>query len=687
MKLRVATSLLLLPVLMGSTCSKVPLHDVEAQFLVADASWFEEEQTLFLFWRVEAQQGLGDPSVVEITYATDTERVDWTPVEDLPTVHSHLPVDCGSNALCGSTSLHVSLEPREVDIRLRYHREGELALQADAIFNVVGPGPPSRSRSLIVYGVFDETNQQIQWRGRHVFPTLRNQEATDLGLRRWFSVQDFRYGTAELATSSNRYGYGADCPEDFVPTELGPVETDQRAVFHPDTLPIEASPRSVVCAESTVTDALGPFTTTALAQKNPEVRTAFPLLRSPVYEAAPVKFMLEPCDRTISTEHEQMQRQRLQLEGVPVYCTDDWRDEDWSNTLAVALTEAVEEQRVEGEDMVLVIGLHRDESGLAEAVEQALLQVVPAERHRSSPRLAGAFVFDSDTRGLEEAELGQTTLWCPASTDTSDMPDASSRTCATIADMPDIDLGPFSFGMLQILPNRKQYLDFLDDYGVSQAGEVTSLHYLTPEFAATSEHVDLGDFGVVTFLNQESISADADDAFSYCVQEELSPVVLSSDLLSDPEIIQALLQYCAMGKLPEEMCAYLAMGMVPLSSLPEWHNLALESRYDLGLYWDFPFLVRMEYRAVLAGSATAFGLSVPFGFGSPAEGYYGSYYWLADEFSLDPMLSQCRRFCDHPTFDSAGAYHVNQSFREAYAADCYVPLFPQPGDGGWPIDP
>ena len=28
---------------------------------------------------------------------------------------------------------------------------------------------------------------------------------------------------------------------------------------------------------------------------------------------------------------------------------------------------------------------------------------------------------------------------------------------------------------------------------------------------------------------------------------------------------------------------------------------------------------------------------------------------LADEFSLDPMLSQCRRFCDHPTFDSAGA--------------------------------
>ncbi len=687
MILRLASALLLGSTLLGSTCSKVPLVDVEAAFLVSDAAWFDEEDTLFIFWEVEAQQGLGEPSVVEITYATDTERVDWTPVEALPTVHTHVPVDCGPNALCGSTSLRVSLEPREVDIRLRYHREGDLALEADTIFNVVGPGPASRSRSLIVYGVFDEANQQIQWRARHSFPTRRNQEATDLGLRRWFSVADMRYGSQELAGPSNRYGYGEECPSWFAQTELGPVETETRAVFHPQPLPLEASEHSVVCAAATVTDALGTYTTAAVAQKNPEVRAAFPLLRSPVYEATPVPFMLAPCERVISQEHEAMQRQRLQLEDVPTYCTDDWRSPGWSDALAVALTEAVEAERPEGEDMVLVVGLHRDESGLAEAVEEALVQVVPDERHRTSPRLAGAFVFDSNTRGLEAPELAASTLWCPASVDTSDLPDASSRTCATQPDLPDIELGPFSFGMLQILPNRKQYLGFLDTYGQSQSGQVTRLRYLTPEFAATSEHLDLGEFGVVTFLNHESIGADADDAFSYCVQEQPPPVVLGSELLSDPVVIEALLQYCAMGKLPEEICATVGLGLIPLEALPQWHNLTGETTYDVGLYWDFPFLLRMEYRAVLAGSATAFGLSVPFGFGTPAEGYFGSYYWLADEFALDPTLTQCRRFCDHPTFDSAGVYHVSDSFRVAYAADCYLPAYPRPGDGGWPLDP
>ena len=33
------------------------------------------------------------------------------------------------------------------------------------------------NRSLQVYGVFDETNSWVQWRGRHFFPTVRNQEA------------------------------------------------------------------------------------------------------------------------------------------------------------------------------------------------------------------------------------------------------------------------------------------------------------------------------------------------------------------------------------------------------------------------------------------------------------------------------------------------------------------------------
>ena len=55
--------------------------------------------------------------------------------------------------------------------------------------------------------------------------------------------------------------------------------------------------------------------------------------------------------------------------------------------------------------------------------------------------------------------------------------------------------------------------------------------------------------------------------------------------------------------------------------------------------------------------------------------------------SLENLLTQCRRFCDHPTFDSAGVYHVTDPFRTTYAQACYLPDYPALGDSGFPSDP
>ncbi|MBN2801260.1 MAG: hypothetical protein JXX28_19120 [Deltaproteobacteria bacterium] len=676
--------LALAALLLGTSCSKVPISDVQAGFALADASWFAEEETLFLFYQVEAEQGLGEPSVVEVRYTTDQGGLDWTPITELPTVHTHLPVDCGPNTLCGSASLAVPLEPREVALRLRYHRDGALALNAATVFNAVGEGPAYTHRSLTLYGVFDEENQRIQWRGRHRFPTIRNEQAEALGLRREFWVEGVRYGDATLSTPRNPYGYDAACPDAFSDAGLSSVHTDARAVFHAQDLPLDAADASIACGEATVTDALGTFTAGAVARKNPEVRAAFPVLRSPIAEARPIQFMLGPCDDEFSEEHEAMQRQRLQLGGVPTWCIDDWQTPGFVEALEVALSGAVEAARPAGEDMVLVIGLHQDEPGVTAAVEEALARVVPAERHRSTPRLVGAFVFDSATHGIALPELSPVTLWCPAKSTGSD---TSSQTCPTMPDLLNLDLGPFTFDLLPILPSRTKYLEFLETYSVSQGGEVTALHYLAPEFATTSEHIDLGEYGVVTFLNGETFPADADDAFSYCERGDTGPIVVRSRLMRDPEVQEALSEACWEGQVPDSLCGWLGAGMLPISSLPDWHNILREDSYELGLFWEFPFLLRMEYRMVIAGSATAFGLTVPFGVGSPAESYYGSAQWAQESFSLDQALSQCRRFCDHPTFDSAGVYHVLDPFRTTYANACYGPDYPVPGDSGFPVDP
>ena len=163
-------------------------------------------------------------------------------------------------------------------------------------------------------------------------------------------------------------------------------------------------------------------------------------------------------------------------------------------------------------------------------------------------------------------------------------------------------LGPFSFSSLPILAPRDQYLDFIGTYSEAQAGQTTGLQFLTPEFATTSEHFDYGEYGVVTFLNEENFSADEDDAFSYCVPDTFQIYAFRTPFLQDGggDLLQEL---CKEGKLPDELCELAALGLLPIELLPDWHNQFGEDRYELGLFWDFPFLARMEYETVNAGSS------------------------------------------------------------------------------------
>ena len=692
----------------GISC-KVPIINIEASFSLADSAWFAEEETLFIFYRVKAQQGLGDPSIIEITYSTDDERIRWTEISELTKVHTHIPVNCGIQALCGSTSIHVSKEPREVAIRLRYNRDGELSLNSQTVLNVVSFGPAHSNRSFIVYGTFDETNQYIQWRGRHQFPTLRNHEVEDLGLKRNFTIEKQRYGTAQLASIENPYGYGSNCPSQFILADFSAVTTNERAIFNTDALPIQASDTSSVCSLATVKDATGLFKTTALAQKNPEVRAAFPVLRSPINDATPIRFFLAPCEQNISNIHKNMQKQRLLFTNENTYCIDDWQEDDFLPNLVEEFRNNIETERPNGNDMVLVIGLHHDESeDLALVIEEALNQVVPGERDRSTPRLVGAFVFDSNSRAMDSNELRRLTLWCPSviledgfdfpktnsenfeentnifnqqrnffaensvnsvnsknePTNIESLIDASIRTCAVAPDNMNLELSAFSFGILPILPSRKLYLDFIDTYSESQTGKVKTLSFRAPEFTPTTDNIDLDGMAIATFLNNELISADPLDAFSYCAQAESAFFVFRSEFTSQ-----------------------IGQEVIPIEYLPEWHNNAKENTYYLGIAWDFPFLLRMKYEAVVAGSISAFSLSVPFGISSTEVNYYGTEMWTQSDFSLKKILTQCTRFCDHPTFDSAGVYNVTKDFRTYYLNTCYNPKYPQLSDSGFPYDP
>lgn len=661
-------------------CTKIPITDIGARFDRADAAWFADEETLFFFYEVAAEQGLSDASVVEITYRTDDFEQPWASASELELVHEHVAVDCGFKRLCGSLSLHVPIEPRDVQLRLRYHVDGALALGAPTAYNVVGSGPPHSNRSFLVYGVFTGDNRRVQWRGRHRFPTVRNEEAQALGLRRAFEIDEQRYGTAPFDFDGNPYGYAAGCPAEFVGAGLAAVETSDRAVFDTANLPEDAATAAQVCARAMVYEPRAPFVTTAIAQKNPEVEPAFPLLRSPVNAATPVKFHLAPCDRTISEKHDAMQRQRILYDG-PTRCTDDWQREGFADQLLAEFRDAVEATRPAGDDMVLVVGLDRDDPRVADLVEEVLARLLPTERNRSTPRLAGAFVFDSEIRDIRDEALRRLVLWCPAREPRDDDPDIdpSQVSCAIAADNLNLTLGPFALSSIPILASRSRYLDFINRYSEGQAGRMKSLDFLVPEFTPTTDNTEV-EQGVATFFNGEVISAEEPHVFSYCASDSFQPFVFRSAISRSDELD------CP-SRLPGGFCLPEPQDFLPIELLPEWHEFFHESTYELGLIWDFPWLLRATYEVVIAASASAFGLSVPFGFGSDQIDDLGTAFWKSETFSLAETLLQCKRFCDHPTFDSAGIYNVTATFRRTYQKACYRPSFPTPGDSSFPSDP
>ena len=227
-------------------------------------------------------------------------------------------------------------------------------------------------------------------------------------------------------------------------------------------------------------------------------------------------------------------------------------------------------------------------------------------------------------------------------------------------EIPDIPLGPFRFNQIPILASRAQYLRFIGKYSEAQAGRMTALSFRAPEHTPLSSNIPIGDFGTATFYNNELLTAEPGDVFSYCPSADQKRIVFQAPPTSTPQT---------------------------LDKLPDLHRATPRSSYALGLLWDFPFLLKANYETQIAGAVTVSSFSVPFGIVSSREATWASALWESDEVPVGDILAQCTRFCDHPTFDTSATYNVQALFQDAYRTQCYRPVFPRPGDGGFPHDP
>jgi hypothetical protein len=449
-------------------------------------------------------------------------------------------------------------------------------------------------------------------------------------------------------------------------------------------------------------------------------------LRSPAADAAQLKFFIEPCGKTLSAAHKDMQRQRLLMEGVAPFCSDSVAIESLASVLANQFRQAVQMQRPFGDDMVLVVGVHREETPeVATAVESAIALVLAPEKNLGTPRLAGAFVFDSFGRSLDVLANVNHILWCPGVVSETSIIDPALA-CVVIPDF-DLSLGPFRIGGLPIFAPRDDYLTFIDRFSRAQEGRMRALTFRVPRRTSVSETLLLEPFGAATFFNDEVVTAPLDAAFSFCPGAGAERIVFRPDGLLTDSVLDDFVEACrqpdaiespnapepddggsgpardagltdggpggdpgdglGFGEGQEDLCEIVNQGILPVSLLPEFHDEVGSGTYRLGLLWEFAFLLRVRYEAVASGAVSAFSASVPFGIRVPATQLLGAEIWTNERIDLRERLILCDRFCRFPTFSNAGTYDVRAPFSPTYLEACYDPRPPMLGEGGFPFDP
>jgi hypothetical protein len=652
-------------------CSKVPLIRMYPQVQFAQGAWFKSESTLFLFYEVSGQDGFNARSRVEYRYWSDEGDSGWIPTLQNTNVHKHEAVDCGTYALCGSISQKVSKTPSQVKLRLRYHPEGETDFVFEPSVSLIQSDLPYAGLSYLVYGVFNSLNTRVQWRGRHNFPNIRNLEAEKYGLRRYFKVEKETYGNlaSDLVRGENHYGFGLlpSCSGTFSPWGVDGVESHgPRGVMSLATWVPTGAADGASCAIATTTSAVGNHVHSALAQKNPEVAPAYGTLRTPIKETDQVKVVLSPCQSSPSKKHFKMQVQRILAQETIDICLDDERLEARLD----AFFQQKLQERTPEKDKVFSVVFHREDSdqNSVDALVNSLKRNFQPEQSKSTPRSVGVFVYDSGALVRVPNELTSMVLWCPAKAfDDKEIPNNSQRACPVLP-VSSASLGSLSFGNLDILPGRKEYEDFIKKYGETNSGKMTKFQTLAPQNTAQTKVIpfrfqDELPLGVASFFDQEVVSVEENQYFSYCPSSTFQISLLYKNALTN--------------QIP-----------VPLEALSTAHLLSPQPLYDLGIYWDYPFLLSIKFDSPLALDIGGSSAIVPFGIPNSNRRNYGV-NWLQEGFEVGDKLKLCKRFCTHPPFDSAGVYNVQTQWHNSYVRSCYQPKFPEgfPGEKSNPYDP
>ncbi len=690
--------------LMG--CHKVPLHENRGTFEVLAAHYFESEKTQYIFYSVtglKAEQARTSwPSLFEIkandiqSAALKVQADGYASIDFTQSVHKHRLVTCGENRLCGSMSFKAEHAPRNFDVRFKYHEKSSMKIEAAIGNSVHKADSSSSSQSAIVYGVFNDDNGRLQVRVHNNFGYPNDEDLPNFGMERSFEVskvalenfsmddensvkkssgnallfpaeiceRDSRARLAQLPAASSVAVARISGKEGWWPHRLDPNENQNSACFK--TRMLDRNGKAL--SESW-----------AMARRNPVLQRESLIISSPMKEARKIPLVISYCldqPDSLNLTSQAFLDYQLFILGAPKsapgtaidVCFAVGQEERFGRDLDRVLNEkiaAARRSRSDDKDFLLTVAINHRLSPVIvrfhQMIATALDRKIHEERILVSPRLVGAFVYDSDSleeRGLSGAMAGNSsTIWCPRVLEGEKTgQDPSTANCASFKGGK-IDLGPINFLIpMGTFPTLSAYVDYSQKYGDKGLSRNPQL---TARALKTNVNTVPGDAGATyTFFDGERVEIEAGQSLRFCTDRD------SEGLLSS-----------VVARTVDSTGARKVLTSAQLTG--ETLGGARDTTVDLGLSWEYPFVGGITFEIPIEGSVFEI---IPIQTSTGGAQAIGDMKWTRPSWNIGRVLQKCAKYCDHPFFDEAGIYQAGTTWRTS-TNRCPTPKSLQPPSG------
>lgn len=662
-----------------TACDKLPLHENRAQFDTATSHWFANERIQYVFFSVgglrPAQSKLTWPMGFEISTGsgpaisalTAVGKDGFSKLDLSKAVHRHRLVECGDGRVCGSFSFRTDKPVRNLKLRFRYNTASDMNELTEIPTAEHPTGQGSDSQSALVYGVFNPDNTRMQVRVHDNFGSPTNIEARAYGMDRKFLIEKLQSADLNLQdeiNTSRESGtpllFPAKVCADVISRGGGGGSSftfNGKQGWAPTRFPSDEA-ASDTCFSVTMMDHQNtPLAVNlAMGRKNPEL-TAQPLvIHPPLNRTFDIPVVFSYCqnhsgsNELLAPEFLRYQYYILGIDrsiGVDAcFATneEDRFEKDVDRILSEKLREArrtLANRMAAGgppQDFFFRVIIHYNQMSSSEfqkRIGQRIIAKIQSERLLISPRLAGAFVYDS--RATQELSMDQSVIWCPRLAPPGGQTGDADANCVP-RDGGNVLFGPLNFEIpMGPFPTVDSFLKNFRERG--DRGEANDPSFSVSSVLTDANSVTANARGVsYSFLDGERISLAPGEKLKFCADRDTEQMLPQLGFLrpNDGAVLNV------------ESAGQLLTSDVDAPSL------------RVGIAWTSPFIGIFSFRLPLKGKIFSI---IPLSTSFNNEQRLGDPRWSKRTWNVGPLMQKCVRHCHHPYFDEAGVYQATENWR------------------------